>query len=323
VHAALIRTSISSTSKIGDGHLPLPFRGIVPPLVTPLTETGRFDGACYSTLIDRVVRGATHGLFLLGSTGEFCSLRPDVRNDVVIEGCRVAGRRVPVVVNVSDTSLEQSLKLTAYSANAGAAAVAICPPYYFAVTQDDLARYAKKFSEAAELPVFLYNIPQNAHVEFEVDTVRRLAELPNIVGIKNSNGSVDYIARLSLIKEQRPEFSLLVGTEELMLDSIEAGADGSVCGGANMFPSLYVSLFDAIEAGNHSQARNLQDLIVRISQAIYTVGPSHTSYLRGLKCALAQLGVCGETLAEPLIAFNSEEKREFVSRLTQLLPQIA
>lgn len=313
---------MSTTSKIGDGRLQLPLRGIVPPLVTPLTETGKFDGACYSALIDRVIRGAVHGLFLLGSTGEFCSLRAEVRRDVVTEGCRAAGGRVPVVVNVSDTSLEESLKLAAHSAKTGAAAVAICPPYYFAVTQNDLARYAKKFSDASELPVFLYNIPQNAHTEFEVDTVKRLAEVPNLVGIKNSNGSVDYIARLNQIKAQRPEFSLLVGTEELMLESIEAGADGSVCGGANMFPSLYVNLFAATEAGHQPRARDLQDLIVRVSQAVYTVGAPGTSYLRGLKCALAQLGVCGETLAEPLSAFDAEEKRELASRLNRLLPHI-
>src|SRR5258708_33355939 len=112
-----------------------------------------------------------------------------------------------------------------HGAKGGAAGGAVCPPYYFQVTQQDLLRYAQKFAEASDLPVFLYNIPQNAHVEFEVDTVRRLAQVPNIAGVKNSNGSIDYIAKISQVKTWRPEFSLLVGTEEIMMTAIEAGAD--------------------------------------------------------------------------------------------------
>jgi 4-hydroxy-tetrahydrodipicolinate synthase len=209
-----------------------------------------------------------------------------------------------------------------HAASAGAAAVAFCPPYYFSVTQEDLLRYAQKFAEAADLPVFLYNIPQNAHLEFEVNTVHRLAELPNIAGLKNSNGNLEYIAKVSRIKTRRPEFSLLVGTEEIMMTAMEAGADGSVCGGANMFPALYVKLFEAIENNRQSQARNVQELIARIAKEIYSVGPSSTSYFRGLKGALAQLGVCGEALAEPLTVFNQEEKQELRSRLNRLLAEL-
>jgi len=301
---------------------PLSWRGIVPPLVTPLTETGKFDARSFSTLIERVIEGGVHGLFLLGTTGEFCSLSTETRKQVVSEGCRAAAKRVPVVVNVSDTSFEESLKLARHAAGAGATAVAICPPYYFSVTQEDLLRYTQKFAEASDLPVFLYNIPQNAHVEFEADTVRRLADVPNVAGLKNSNGSVEYTSQVSQVKARRPEFSLLVGTEEIMMTAMEAGADGSVCGGANMFPALYVKLFDAMENKQLSQAKELQGLIARIAKEIYSVGPANTSYFRGLKGALAQLGVCGESLAEPLTVFNSEERQELRSRLNRLLPEL-
>jgi dihydrodipicolinate synthase/N-acetylneuraminate lyase len=200
--------------------------------------------------------------------------------------------------------------------------VALCPPYYFSITQADLLRYAQKFAEAAELPVFLYNIPQNAHLDFEAPTVHRLSSIPNIVGLKNSNGSLKYLANVIQVKAQRPEFSVLVGTEEIMLAAIDAGADGSICGGANMFPALYVKLLDAINSGCRPRAIEIQDLIGRIAGQIYTVGPASTSYFRGLKAALAELGACGETLAEPLSVFNQEEKAELRSRLNRLLPEI-
>ncbi|HEY6989743.1 MAG TPA: dihydrodipicolinate synthase family protein [Bryobacteraceae bacterium] len=305
-----------------DPKLPSPLRGIVPPLVTPLTETGKFDARAYAALIDRVIVAGVHGLFLLGTTGEFCSLSAETRRQVVTEGCQAARGRVPVVVNASDTSFDESLELTRHAARAGAGAVAICPPYYFSVTQEDLFRYAQKFAQAADLPVFLYNIPQNAHVEFEAGTVLRLADLPKIAGVKNSNGNIEYISKLSQVKVGRPGFSLLVGTEEIMMAAIQAGADGSVCGGANMFPALYVKLFEAIDRGRLSQARDMQELVARVAQEIYSVGPAKTSYFRGLKGALAQLGVCGESLAEPLTVFNAEEKQELRLRLNRLLPQL-
>jgi 4-hydroxy-tetrahydrodipicolinate synthase len=159
-------------------------------------------------------------------------------------------------------------------------------------------------------------------VEFEAETVWRLAEEPNIIGVKNSNGRLDYLAELRRIKQQRPSFSLLVGTEEIMLSSLAAGADGSVCGGANMFPHLYVSLYRAAVAGQNDEAERLQGLVTRVSQAVYTIGFPGTSYFRGLKATLAYLGVCNDLLAEPLARLDDKERQELHERLAPLLPEI-
>jgi 4-hydroxy-tetrahydrodipicolinate synthase len=304
------------------GRLERPLRGIIPPVVTPLTEAGDLDKAALSQLVERVVAGGVHGLFLLGTTGEFCSLGSETLRSVIDEGCAATAGRVPVIVNVSDTSLEESVKLARYAARAGAAAVAICPPFYYPVTQDDLARYAEKFSQRVELPVFLYNIPQNASLEFAMETVHRLSETPNVIGLKNSNGNLDYVAAANRVKAHRPSFSLLVGNEEIMMSAIDTGADGSVCGGANLFPRLYVKLYQALIDGRRSEAGRLQESIVRITETIYTVGPASTSYLRGLKGALAELGVCSASLAEPLQAFDRGEQEELRARLLRLLPEI-
>ncbi len=306
----------------GETKFPTPLRGIIPPLVTPLTDHGDLDKSGLKSVINRVLGGGVQGLFLLGSTGEFCSLNSETCKAVIDEGCASVAGRVPVIINVSNTSLDESVRLAQYAARAGAVAVAICPPYYYSVTQDDLVRYVSKFTARAELPVFLYNIPQHAHVEFTVETVYRLADLPNIVGMKNSNGDLDYLAAINRVKSRHPLFSLLVGTEEIMMASLDAGADGSVCGGANLFPRLYVRLYEAVTEGRRPQAEALQALIVRVAAAIYTVGPAPTAYLRGVKSALAQLGVCGSALAEPLGDFDQEEQEELCSRLKRLLPDI-
>jgi 4-hydroxy-tetrahydrodipicolinate synthase len=300
----------------------IPLRGIVPPLVTPLTSTGDFDRASYKNLIDRVIEGGVHGIFVMGSTGEFASFTSECRYAIVEESCSAAAQRIPVVVNVSDTCLSNSLRMAEFAGRAGASAVAICPPFYFPVTQSDLVRYLMNFAERAALPVFLYNIPQNAHHELNVETVERLSEVPNIVGLKNSSGSLEYIAAVSRIKRRRPDFAVLVGTEEILLPAMEAGADGCVCGGANMFPALFVKLYEAVMDNRKSQAKEMQEQVIRISEALYTVGAPQTSYLRGLKAALAELGVCREALAEPFGPFSEGEKEELRSRLNRLLPDL-
>ena len=229
---------------------------------------------------------------------------------------------LPVIVNVSDTSLEHSLELAQFAAQQRASAVALCPPYYYLVSQNDLCRYTTSFAERVSLPVFLYNIPQNAHLEFDPATVTHLARHPNIVGIKNSNGSLEYLGRISGIKRSRPSFSLLVGNEEITVPALLAGADGIVCGGANMFPRLYVDLYRQFVAGNQAESQRLQKLVVRVAEAVYTIGSPGTSYLRGLKATLAYLDICNGTLAEPLTEFNYEELAILHRQLTKLLPEI-
>lgn len=304
------------------GERQLLLRGIVPPLVTPLTDAGDFDAASNAKLIDRVIEGGVHGLFVMGSTGEFSSFSSDVRRIIVQESCYAARKRVPVVVNVSDTCLTDSLQFAEFAARAGAQAVAICPPFYFSVTQSDLVRYLTTFAQRAVLPVFLYNIPQNAHHELTVETVERLADVPDIVGLKNSNGSLEYFSNVCRIKTNRPDFAVLVGTEEILMPAIEAGADGSVCGGANMFPALFVKLYEAIAQDRKPQAREMQEQVIRLAEALYTVGAPQTSYFRGLKAALAELGICSERLAEPFGPFSEEERGELRSRLNRLLPDL-
>lgn len=301
---------------------PFPLSGVVPPVVTPLMGRASLDDAAFCKLINRLVESGVDGLFLLGSTGEFCSLNGRTQRAVIDKGCAAAHGRVPVIVNVSHTSLDESVRLAKYAWRAGAGAVAICPPYYFSVAQSDLLRSVTKFARRVPIPVFLYNIPQSAGIEFEIETVRRLAEEPNIVGVKNSNGRLDYLSDLKQIKQHRPSFSLLVGTEEIMLSSLAAGADGSVCGGANMFPHLYVSLYRSAMQGAQEEAERLQNLITRVAEAVYRIGPSGTSYFRGLKAALAYLGVCNDLLAEPLERFNDKERQELHERLAPLLPEI-
>jgi dihydrodipicolinate synthase/N-acetylneuraminate lyase len=297
---------------------PRPFTGIFPPVVTPLRDRGTLDEPALGRLIEHLLAGGVHGLFLLGTTGEGPSLSVRLRTEVVERGCRLAAGRVPVLVGVTDTSFVESVRLAECAAKAGAAAVVVAPPCYFPVAQEELAAYVTRLAALVPLPVFLYHIPSLTKVGFEPETVRRLLDVSQVIGLKDSGGQMQYLHEVRQIAAARPDFTVLVGPEELLAEAILLGAHGGMCGGANMVPRLYVDLHDAARAGNLPRARELHDRVMRTSSALYTVGAPESSYLRGLKCALRWLGLCDDTMAEPFERFGPAEREIIRQRLQQL-----
>jgi dihydrodipicolinate synthase/N-acetylneuraminate lyase len=295
-----------------------PLTGIFPPLVTPLVNRDTLDVPAFERLIEHVLAGGVHGLFLLGTTGEGPSLSLRLKAEVVECGCRQVGGRLPVLIGVTDPSFVDALRLAERAAAAGADAVVIGPPYYLPLDQTELARYVERFSAASPLPVLLYHIPSLTRFGFEIDMVRRLLDTPKVIGLKDSGRDMTYQHSLRRVTAGRPDFSVLVGPEELLAEAVLLGAHGGMCGGANIVPRLYVDVFEAAKAGNVGRARTLHDRVIAISDAIYSVGGTGSSYFRGLKCALACMGLCHDTLAEPYEAFGPAERDEIRRRLQQL-----
>ena len=288
--------------------------GIVVPLITPLREGGELDRGSLDRMVEHVVGAGVNGLFVLGSTGESSSLSVETRCSLLRTVAQSARERVPLIANVSDTAFEHTLRIAAEAAQSGAFAVALSPPSYFVLDQQQLSAYTRHFCERSPLPVFLYNVPQFAHTAFEPETVCGLAVLPNIIGLKNSDGSLEYLRQVQAGLVHGQEFSLLVGNEESLLEALQLGADGGVCGGANMFPRVFVELFQAVAEGRATDAERLQRIVVEVSDAVYRVGAPETSYLRGLKRALSALGLIEDALAEPLQNFEPAERAELDAR---------
>lgn len=302
--------------------LPRPLCGIVPPIVTPLSPSQNLDLPALRRVIERVLRGRVHGVFVLGSTGESPSLSMDLRRILIEETCSMVRGRAPVLVNVSETALTHSFQLAEYAAKAGAAALVLSPPCYFPLHQQHLASYVRKFAASSPLPIFLYNVPQYAHNEFAPATVGELSHIPNIIGLKNSNGSLDYLGAVRAATAHRAGFNVLVGNEETLFHALLKGAHGGVCGGANMFPELFVELYEAVAGKRQSEAESLHQLVARLAEAVYTTGPSESSYLRGLKRALSLLYICDDVLAEPLQPFNEMERAQFQASFRPILELI-
>ena len=267
-------------------------KGIIPPMITPLKGNDELDREGAIRLVEHMIAGGVHALFLLGTTGEAQNLTYRLRYEFVELVLKQVAGRVPVLVCVTDTSLDESVRLAEHAKACGAVGVVAAAPYYFAASQPELIEYYTALADALCLPLYLYNMPSHVKVFLEAKTVATLADHPNIVGLKDSSANMTYFETLLYLLGDREDFSLYVGPEELTGECVMMGADGGVNGGANMFPELYVAMYNAAEAGDLKKVRELQRRIMQISTTIYTVGKYSSSYLKGVKCALSLLGIC-------------------------------
>jgi 4-hydroxy-tetrahydrodipicolinate synthase len=293
-------------------------RGIVPPLVTPLNDNNSLDIAGLERLIEHVIAGGVHGIFILGTTGEAQSLSFELRYEMIKQTAKLLKNRLPLLVGISDTSLVDSVALAGLAKDQGADAVVSAPPYYFATGQPELAEFYEHLIPQLSLPVFLYNMPTHTKVSFAPQTIRRIAENPKVIGFKDSSASGAYFQSVMHAFRDRPEFSLFVGPEEMMAESVLMGAHGGVNGGANMFPKLYVELYNAAFAGDLVKVRALHAKVMQISATIYTVGNYGSSYLKGVKCALNILGICNDFLAAPFNKFDEEHRKKIEEALGEI-----
>ena len=296
-----------------------PLCGIIPPLVTPLKDNETLDIESLERLIEHLIAGGVHGLFILGTTGEEQSLSYDVRKQMIKESCRINKGRLPLLACITDTSIVESIRLARVAADCGADGVVSAPPYYFATGQPELAQFYEELVPQLPLPVFLYNMPSHVKVSFAPDTVRRIAQNPQVIGFKDSSANAVYFQSVMYKMQERPDFAMLVGPEEITGECVLMGAHGGINGGANMFPELYVAMYDAARSGDLVRVRQLQQFIMPISTSIYTVGKHGSSYLKGLKCALSLLGVINDDfVASPFYKFETPERDRIRQALAAL-----
>lgn len=298
--------------------LPKPLRGIIVPMVTPLLDRDGLDVDGLERLVEHVVAGGVHGIFVLGSTGEAQSLGYRLRQELVAATCRMVRGRVPLVVGITDTAFVESVRMARVAADADAAAVVLAPPYYFPAGQPELLEYLGHLVKELPLPLLLYNMPSYTKLSFELETVRRAADMPGIVGIKDSSGSLDYFGGLVSLFRDRPEFTLLTGPEERLAESVLLGGHGGVNGGANLHPRLYVELYEAAKSRDLEAVARLQRQVEQIRTGIYGVGRFGTAYIKGLKCALSLRGICSDFMAEPFHRFNAPERARVEEELRKL-----
>jgi 4-hydroxy-tetrahydrodipicolinate synthase len=267
-------------------------------MVTPLLDRDTLDVAGLERLTEHILGDGVQGLFILGTTGEAPSLSYHLRYELIEHLCGLVKGRVPVLVGITDTSFTESVNT--------------------AVKARDALEYLKHLTPELPLPLFLYNMPSYTKAVFEPQTVRAAAEINGIAGLKDSSGDMVYFRKLQLLLKDRPDFSLLIGHEELLAEAISSGGHGGVCGGGNFVPRLYVDLYNAARSRDLPAVEILHKKVMQISTTIYRVGHFESSYLKGLKCTLSCMGICSDFLAEPFHRFRCAERDVIRRHLEEL-----
>lgn len=303
---------------------PNPLCGIVPPFVTPLMGRDQLDLPGLERLIEHVIAGGVHGLFILGTSGEAPSLSYRLRREIITRICCQVHGRLPVLVGITDTSLVEAVSLARHAAEAGAQALVTAPPYYFPAGQPELIDFVHQLLPELPLPLYLYNMPQMTKVQFEPDTLRQLAQLVGIVGIKDSSGNLEYFRQLVEVAQARPDWRLFIGPEHLLVDALRLGGHGGVNGGALIDPGLFVGLYEAERRGDQARVTELQQRLQRLGE-IYAVGRHASTVIKGMKCALSLLGICSDEMAAPFLRFAAPERERVRAVLValDLLPAAA
>jgi dihydrodipicolinate synthase/N-acetylneuraminate lyase len=293
------------------------FHGIVLPLVTPLLDRDVLDRAGLEQLIEYVLAGGVHGLFLLGTTGEASALSSNLRREFVKAAIQQVNRRVPILVGVSDTSVVESLQLAREVAELGANAIVATTPYYIPLEEPELVEYVHVLDKESPLPVVLYNMPRLTKQPFSLETLRAAMQFEKVVGVKDSSGDMDYFKKLCDLAAERPDWSLLIGSESKLADAVKMGADGGVTGGANVAPKLLVDVYESATNGDDEQVKIFQDSLRELG-GIYQFGAYAAGTIRGIKCALELMGTCSGRMADPHRMCDVSQRRFVEQQLIKL-----
>jgi 4-hydroxy-tetrahydrodipicolinate synthase len=210
-----------------------------------------------------------------------------------------------------------------FAAQAGAAATVLSAPYYFPASQEDLVSYVEHFIESTSLPTFLYNMPSHTKISFEIDTLRRLIQHRQIVGLKDSSGYMGYLHQAYEVSRERENFSLLVGPERYLAETVLLGGHGGVSGGANLVPALLVALYESAAAGEREKAERLQEQVNQLGDRLYSHGSAEGSVIKGIKCALGLMGICDDYVAEPYSRHRVPEKRMIAEAVSALQEELS
>ena len=293
--------------------------GLIPPMVTPLDAKRRLDKKGTKNMVHHLLKGGVDGIFLLGTTGEGPHLSYAVREELVKTVCGLVKGRVPVLVGITETDLDDAVAFAAKCKSYGAAAVVAAPPYYFKLTQAECVAWFTEMADRLPLPLVIYDMPAHTDTIIEPATIAKLAVHPNIIAMKDSSSIIALFNKFRIALEPfADKFSLFMGPDEAMGEAVLLGADGGVCTGANLWPAQFKAMYLAAKAGDVEKVRRLQRLTTMSSYLLYGLGQGQIGFLKGVKCALAEMGLIQNVLAAPFTPFEGAERRKVKSALKTL-----
>ena len=289
-------------------------KDLIVPTITPFDEKNKIDVEGIKAHFDFLIKAGVKDFYVLGTTGEVFLMNTEERKMVAELAVEYVGDRGNIFVQVGSISTKEACDLARHAASIGAAGIGAVTPFYFNVSQREMEKYYLAIAESVsdDFPVYLYNLPGCTTNDLLPETVSKLAEIKNIVGIKNS---MEDILRLNRLVDETPDdFDVIIGSDNILMSAIMYGAKGSVSGNANVFPEIFIEFYQAIKEKNYDKAHEKQ-IIIRHVANILTNGAN----LAYFKQALIYRGFRPMFTRKPLLGLNQEEKTKLNNEVKEII----
>ena len=286
-------------------------KGIIPAMVTPLDDQEELDEAALRHLVNYLIERGVHGLFPVGSQGEFYAFSPEEKKrvwEIVVEE---ASGRVPVCAGTGAITTRQVIELNKIAEKAGVNAVSVLTPFFIHPTEAELYDHYAAIAEATSLPILLYNNPGRTGVNFSASFVARLGEHPNIAGIKDSSG--DLTLTIEMVRQTDDDFTVLMGRDSLIFAGLQHGIKGAIAATANVAPALVVEIYEAFQEGDLARALAAQEKLLPLRTA-FGLG----TFPVVVKDAMNMIGVPAGPARRPLRSLTGEAR----DKLRYVLEQV-
>lgn len=292
-----------------------PFKpcGIIPAVITPITAEGNFNEKAMRKLVNHLISGGVHGLFIVGTTGEFYGLTPDEKREIFQVVMDETKGRIPVYAGTNGITTRESIALTRIAEECKIDAVSVLTPMFISPSQDQLITHYQKIAASTSLPVLLYNNPPKTGVNLAPATVAKLAEVPNIVSIKDSSGDLTIAAEYIRLTRHREDFTVLMGRDTLIYGALCYGATGSIAACANVAPRLCADIYDKFMAGDLKGSLEAQFTIAPLRIA-FTIG----TFPAVIKESLELLGIEAGPCMEPVGPMSADERAKLRKVLVEM-----
>ena len=272
--------------------------GSIVAIVTPMAETGEVDYAALDRLVERQVLGGTSAIVSVGTSGESSTLSVTEHTEVIRRTIDAVAGRVPVIAGTGANSTSEAIELTRAALKGGADGALLVTPYYVKPPQEGLYRHFRAIAEAVDIPQYLYNVPARTGCDMLPSTVARLAEIPNIVGLKEALGDLDRVRELVAL--ELPDFALYSGDDSTARASMLAGFHGNISVTANVAPDAMARMCEAAMAGDAETASEIDTTLAGLHSALFAE-PNPIP----VKWALAEMGLMPGGIRLPLVELDA------------------
>jgi 4-hydroxy-tetrahydrodipicolinate synthase len=287
-------------------------KGVLPAMITPIDENARINSKALRKLIEHLISGGVHGIFAIGNAGEFYGLDQKKYREVLeITMDQVAGR-VPVYAGCNAICTRDAVEYAGIAQELGVAALSVLTPFLVSLNQQEVYNHFADIANSTDLPVLMYNNRPKTAIHIEPKTVQKLAEITNIVGIKDSTGDMTITGEYVRLTQDM-DFSVMLGRDTLIYAGLCYGAKGAVASCANVAPKLCVDIYNKFIAGDHKGALEAQYRLAPLR-----IGFDLASFPAVIKESLNMLGIEAGGCFAPVSSMNDEQKAGLRKILTRM-----